>query len=219
MLHRLACRPVWLYRKPIIRCASTSFGRRRMMSRKSFSAWSGRPAPNAGDRLHQLCVHAGTPDCSVAGPASPSPRLPSGRLRPSEPAVGPPKAGPDGRAMESVGVRGPPQAQFATSEPVERPLTRIAQNAQSDLSPQAGRGEEIRPRQFIGTRPTASATEIAADRRRFPPERRATTPATGPRHPPSMRPKRAVQLSRLTGTHWATGVPFGSTPLKAVSRQ
>src|SRR6266436_3208969 len=79
-----------------------------------------------------------------ANDAAPSPRLPSGRLRPSEPVIGPAK----GRTRwtgygEGQGEGAFPQTQIRDSDSRRRPLTRNLreERANSDLSPQAGRGE------------------------------------------------------------------------------
>src|SRR5258706_332070 len=78
---------------------------------------------------------------------APSPRLPSGRLRPSEPVIGPAK----GRTRwtgygEGQGEGAFPQTQIRDSDSRRRPLTRNLreERANSDLSPQAGRGEAAR---------------------------------------------------------------------------
>jgi hypothetical protein len=69
-----------------------------------------------------------------AGASAPSPRLPSGRLRPSSTGYG------EGRGEEAL-----PQTEtrFQSSDSRRRPLTRNLRDerANSDLSPQAGRGE------------------------------------------------------------------------------
>ena len=79
-----------------------------------------------------------------ANDAAPSLRLPSGRLRPSEPVIGPAK----GRTRwtgygEGRGEGASPQAQTRSSDSWRRPLTRNLRDkrANSDLSPLAGRGE------------------------------------------------------------------------------
>src|SRR6266446_3436450 len=82
-----------------------------------------------------------------ANDAAPSPRLPSGRLRPSEPVIGPAK----GRTRRTGYGEGRdegafPQAQTRSSDSWRRPLTRNLreERANSDLSPQAGRGKTAR---------------------------------------------------------------------------
>src|SRR5260370_1172172 len=54
-------------------------------------------------------------DCSIAGPLLPLPDCHQGVYARRSLSLGPPKAGPDGRAMERVGVRGPlRKLKFAT---------------------------------------------------------------------------------------------------------
>jgi ATP-dependent helicase/nuclease subunit A len=80
--------------------------------------------------------------CKVAAPgeAAPSPRLPLGRLRPSEPAIGPAKGGTRWTGYgEGWGDGATPQGSDSRRGPLTLNLS--DERANSDLSPQAGRGE------------------------------------------------------------------------------
>src|SRR5260370_28293651 len=92
---------------------------------------------------------------ACAGLSAPSPRLPSGRLRPSEPVIGPAKGRTrwtgygEGRgegASPQGWTRGGGSASPRKLRLEERPLTRNLreERANSYLSPQAGSGKNAR---------------------------------------------------------------------------
>src|SRR6266481_5111202 len=103
-----------------------------------------RLSMTASRRLQLAAEGSGAIGIAIRRFPAPSPRLPSGRLRPSEPVIGPAK----GRTRwtgygEGQGEGAFPQTQIRDSDSRRRPLTRNLreERANSDLSPQAGRGE------------------------------------------------------------------------------
>jgi tripartite-type tricarboxylate transporter receptor subunit TctC len=81
--------------------------------------------------------------------SSPSPRLPSGRLRPSEPVIGPAEGGTRRTGYgEGRGERAFPQAQTRGEAPSPGPTAPFPASREGcvggDLSPRAGRGEGLR---------------------------------------------------------------------------
>src|SRR5229473_648433 len=102
-----------------------------------------RLSMTASRRLQLAAEGSGAIGIAIRRFPAPSPRLPSGRLRPSEPAIGPAK----GRTRwtgygEGRGEGASPQAQTRSSDSWRGPPTRNLreERANSDLSPQAGRG-------------------------------------------------------------------------------
>jgi ATP-dependent helicase HrpB len=102
-------------------------------------------SPRATEARRMAARWAGMAEGSSPSRAtSPSPRLPSGRLRPSEPAIGPARGGTRWTGYgEGWGEGAAPHAEAASSDSWRRPLTRNlrGERANSDLSPQAGRGK------------------------------------------------------------------------------
>jgi 4-diphosphocytidyl-2-C-methyl-D-erythritol kinase len=91
-------------------------------------------------------VQGGEGNRTWQGASSPSPRLPSGRLRPSEPVIGPAKGGTRWTGYgEGRGEGAFPEAQTRGEAPSLAPILPSPASGEgkggSDLSPQAGRGD------------------------------------------------------------------------------